>query len=72
MTQMMDLNKMGLAHLNQLETQEIDGGGGILDKVLWWLVQKALDHPKEVIAGFAAIAEGASAGSQEKGGIFFK
>lgn len=68
MTQMMDLNIMGLTGMDSLDLANINGGG-LWDAIVGWVVGKILDHPKDVIAG---VAEGASAGSQEKGGIFFK
>ncbi len=68
MTQMMDLNKMGLAEINSTDLANINGGWSLVD----FIIDLILTHPKEVIQGLGAIAEGSSAGSQQNGGIFFK
>ena len=73
MTQTMDLNKMGLTDMSELEMNEIDGGGGgFWDIVGGWLIGKLLDNPEGVRDGFSAFTHGAYSGSQVGGGMFYK
>ncbi len=48
MTQTMDLNKMGLAPMSELEIKETDGGS-------WWSALAALVAAPEIAAGLAII-----------------
>ncbi len=53
MTQTMDLNKMGLAPMKEMEMREIEGGG-FWESILTWGVEQAVDHWDEIKAGFKA------------------
>ena len=69
MTQMMDLNKMGVIEINSVDLASTNGG-------LWYALLRftfeLIENRKDIIAGVASFVEGASAGSQQNGGIFYK
>ena len=69
MVQMMDLNKMGVIEINSVDLASTNGG-------LWYDLLRytfeLFENRKDITAGVAAFAEGASAGSQQNGGIFYK
>ena len=54
MTQKIDLSKMGLTSMSNLEMQEIDGGSGFWDELASWAIKEAISHWDEIKAGFSA------------------
>jgi fructose-specific phosphotransferase system IIC component len=55
MTQTLDLNKMGLAPMNEMEIQETDGGfwGQLIGGLVTGLVVSLIDNWGDVRAGWA-------------------